>query len=59
MGLCKNIATRLMEGTFVSAAEKRFGGYIEPSKKKSPKKEKKVPPRSNKDFVTDMLDGLL
>ena len=56
MGLCKNIHTKIGEGTFVSAAEKRFGGY---EVKKSPTKKKVVPPKNNKEFVTDMLDGLL
>ena len=58
MGLCKNIKTRLMEGSYVSAAEKRFGRYIESPKKKV-KSATKPKPKSNKDFITDMLDGLL
>jgi len=54
MGLCKNLYTKIGEGSFVSAAEKRFGGYIT-----SPKKKKKVAKPKKDTFITDLLDGLL
>ena len=55
MGLMKTMHTKLCEGTFVSASDKRAGGYT----KKSPKSKSKVPPKTDKECIGDMLKGLL
>jgi hypothetical protein len=58
MGLCKNLYTKIGEGSFISADEKRFGAY----RGMSPIKKKKVAPdkQAAKDmFLRDLLDELL
>ena len=54
----KTMHTKLCEGTFVSASDKRAGGYTQ-KKKKSPKSKSKVPPKTDKECIGDMLKGLL
>ena len=58
MGLCKSLYTKRCDSGKLSIAEMRFCG-LRPWPKESPKKKDKVPQKSNEEFITDMLKGLL
>ena len=57
MGLMKSLHTKVSHGEKLSIAEKRFAGispWPKSKKKKTPNTE-----QTDKEFVTDMLKGLL